>query len=498
MELFKIVKNIEFDESILTNASKILNNKSYLLNTETVGNNVIEKFISNIANYHIELNKDLNNLIGSKNDNSGGTFIEFKFCVKDIPEDNNKISANIQRYDNGYDNENNTNVPNISCVTFLNDSNISFITGNINTDEYNFKTTSNKKIDIAIHNRFNHIRYDSNNIYSFCNLSNVFEQSNIYNDKSITLFVHIWSNKPNIPMFSYLDFTYEYYSVHKQKLDHINESTDIIDIDDHSENIYSIENNNDLLIANMLYNDDNMYISTLNKIFKHNMDFNNTNNHVISLKPTNDNKTNVLQSNIYESSPSSSTPETALTFDSGQLIDIESCDKYRQRFLTPDILSPTICDWIITEFNSYAINNNGWQTDRHTDYPTTDILIEKIPCILNLLLNLFDKVIMKNITRMYSLPNGVAANIIDLFIVKYEENKQVGLGPHVDASNFTVTIALNDNFKNGGVQFSDGSTIVQKPGEMLTITKRDKHSVNNITEGCRYVIVFFIDIINAV
>jgi hypothetical protein len=236
MESFTLKKNIDFDDNILINTSKILHNQPYLLNTETIGNTVIEKFIYNIASHHVNLNSDLNNLINDVSNNSVDTFIEFQFNVE-VLSPNNNIADNIRSYSNQY-NENDIDKPNISCVTFLNNSNISFITSDVSTDEYKFKKINNKKLDIAIHNKFNHIIYDSNNMYCLSDLSTSFEQSIIDNDKSITLFIHIWNKKPNIPTFSYDTFTYQYYSKYKQKLHNLTDSNDIIDINDNSENVF--------------------------------------------------------------------------------------------------------------------------------------------------------------------------------------------------------------------------------------------------------------------
>jgi hypothetical protein len=459
MKSFVLEKRLYFDDTLLTNAGELLNDKPYLLNTKEIGNNIIENFIYNIANHLCNIN------------NSSDTFIEFKFHVEKLSPTNNTIADNIHSYDN----TDNADNPNISCLTFLNNSKLSFITGNIKTDEYKYKNISDKKIDIVMHNKFNHIIYDSNNIYSFGDLSSAINEPKYDNDESITLFVFSWNKKPNLPIFSYDSFRSEYYSKYKDKLlDVVIQDERVLDINNNSECIINIKNNNDLLIKNMLYNDDNKYISILVDSFKGNMV---TNASVISFIP-------VCQTDI----------EGVCSLKEGQRIDVYSSNKYIQRYIIPNILNRVVCDWIISEYNKYANNNGGWLTDRHPYASTTDLLIDKVPCILNLMLSLFKNIITPSIIKHYSLPVDSIINIIDLFIVKYEKDKQEGLERHRDESNFTASISLNDMFDGGGVKFDDGSIVIQNPGELLIMTNRDVHSAINITRGERYVIIFFINI----
>lgn len=459
MKSFVIEKRIYFDDTLLTNAGELLNDKPYLLNTKEIGNNIIEKFIYNIAKHLCNIN------------NSSDTFIEFKFHVEKLSPTNNKIADNIHSYDDIDDTDN----PNISCLTFLNNSKLSFITGNIKSDEYKYKNISDKKIDIVMHNKFNHIIYDSNNIYSFGDLSSAINEAKYDNGESITLFIFSWNKKPNLPIFSYDSFRGEYCSRYKDKLlDVIIHDECVVDINDNSERIINIENNNDSLIKNMLYNDDNKYISILVDSFKRNMVANAS---VISFIP-------VCPNDI----------KRVCSLKESQLIDVNSSNKYLQRYIIPNILNKVVCDWIINEYNKYANNNGGWLTERHSYARTTDLLIEKVPCILNLMLSLFKNEITPSIIKHYSLPVDSIMNIVELFIVKYEKGKQEGLERHKDGSNFSASISLNDTFDGGGVEFDDGSIVIQKPGELLLITHRDIHSAINITKGERYVIVFFINI----
>ena len=49
MKSFVLEKRLYFDDTLLTNAGELLNDKPYLLNTKEIGNNIIENFIKFIV-----------------------------------------------------------------------------------------------------------------------------------------------------------------------------------------------------------------------------------------------------------------------------------------------------------------------------------------------------------------------------------------------------------------------------------------------------------------
>ena len=65
---------------------------------------------------------------------------------------------------------------------------------------------------------------------------------------------------------------------------------------------------------------------------------------------------------------------------SSNKLDI-SLEKFKQRFIIKKHFTPDICNWIVQESENYALSHNGWTTNRHEQYPTTDIPIKLIPSI---------------------------------------------------------------------------------------------------------------------
>ena len=92
--------------------------------------------------------------------------------------------------------------------------------------------------------------------------------------------------------------------------------------------------------------------------------------------------------------------------------------------------------------------------------------------------------------------NDIIFDIIDLFIIKYESNKQNSLDFHTDESLITVNILLNDisEFEGGGTKFFDNITYNLNVGDMIIHSSKQQHSGLKITKGKRYVLVFFINL----
>jgi hypothetical protein len=176
-------------------------------------------------------------------------------------------------------------------------------------------------------------------------------------------------------------------------------------------------------------------------------------------------------------------------------IDI-SLDKFKQRFIIKKHFTPDICNWIIQESENYAKSNNGWTNKRHEHYPTTDIPIHLIPSIYSFLKVSFKERIYKDICKCYSLEENYKYEVLDCFIVKYEAINQKSLEPHKDAGCISINILLNDpkEFIGGGTYFEDDITVQLKQGDMLIHCSKTEHSGLEITEGKRYVLVFFIDL----
>ena len=173
-----------------------------------------------------------------------------------------------------------------------------------------------------------------------------------------------------------------------------------------------------------------------------------------------------------------------------------SLKKYAQRFSIPNIYQSEVCDWIINESEMFAAANGGWMTTRHDRYATTDLPIEKLAHVYS-----FVKVSFASITRhikqSFGLDENATFNITDMFVVKYDHEKQNSLDMHDDKSTITANILLSDptDFDGGGTYFEDGITTFLNRGGMLVHSGKIKHSGMPITRGVRYLLIAFINIV---
>ena len=159
------------------------------------------------------------------------------------------------------------------------------------------------------------------------------------------------------------------------------------------------------------------------------------------------------------------------------------------------IMNQNLCDFIILETEKYSIDY-GWTTARHHHYPTTDIPVKNIKSLDNLLNNFVILNIFPLIEEKFNV-NRYFLSINDLFIVKYEENKQSNLERHIDGTPFSFNILLNDpsSFEGGGTEIEEGdkkSYIKNTKGGILLHCGFNYHQGINVKKGKRYILVGFI------
>ena len=85
--------------------------------------------------------------------------------------------------------------------------------------------------------------------------------------------------------------------------------------------------------------------------------------------------------------------------------------------------------------------------------------------------------------------------ISEVFVAKYSaaEGAQRSLGQHVDGSDFSFVVALNDGFEGGGTRFA-GSPEVKKPpvGGAVAFCGQSRHRGLPVTAGTRYILAGFL------
>tara|TARA_B100001094_G_C18036455_1_gene722792 strand:- start:49 stop:723 length:675 start_codon:yes stop_codon:yes gene_type:complete len=173
--------------------------------------------------------------------------------------------------------------------------------------------------------------------------------------------------------------------------------------------------------------------------------------------------------------------------------DLYENDNNKEYTIIQNLLFPEECDNIIREAEDYATDNSGWTTERHDNYPTTDNEITSSWATYNIINSRIHKYIFPEIANMYYI-NSSKLEINELFVAKYSDNTQTKLDEHVDGSEFSFVIALNDNFSGGGTHFvHNNKTIKLNKGACLVFSGQSRHSGVKVTKGTRYILTGFLN-----
>lgn len=356
--------------------------------------------------------------------------------------------------------------PLVSCVTYLNDHSDPTFISNIKYEEYKYKEFENQVgFSLIYPEKGKHIYFDGSKYHGVTNTN-----SKLNNEVRYILAINIWkSHKPTrIP-----------YYISNKKTNIPNQLKDLIFDEDSS--IYNIELNdkskiNPSIFDKLLYEKDSTNLQELDE-------YKNISKNIII---------NFKKKEILEILEKKTNVKVDLDFikNNGEL----TVNRFLQRVVIPKIYSKDICKWIIDEGERYAKKNGGWTTHRHQNYPTTDLPVNIIPNIFSFIISSLPDILSK-INKLYGLID-VKLNILDMFLVKYNENLQNELELHKDGSILSLNISLSDpsEYEGGGTLFPDGIHYVLEQGDMLVHCGRVKHTGMKITKGNRYILVAFIDI----
>jgi hypothetical protein len=161
------------------------------------------------------------------------------------------------------------------------------------------------------------------------------------------------------------------------------------------------------------------------------------------------------------------------------------------------IFSSHECKRIMEEAERVALEIE-WTTNRHGNYPTTDLPLVELPQTLKFLkLALVERIypLLRSQFGVY-LPDPNRLRLADGFVVKYDAEKgQRELKPHRDGSVLSFNIALNPacEFEGGGTWFdSIDHAIKIEEGQIVTHASALLHGGHGIVSGKRYILVGFV------
>ena len=81
----------------------------------------------------------------------------------------------------------------------------------------------------------------------------------------------------------------------------------------------------------------------------------------------------------------------------------------------------------------------------------------------------------------------------ETFLAKYSPEAQGSLSSHIDSSNYSITLALNNDFTGGGTWYNRQKTLVKAPVGHVCLfpMPTHRHSGRWIDSGKRYIVVSF-------
>lgn len=164
---------------------------------------------------------------------------------------------------------------------------------------------------------------------------------------------------------------------------------------------------------------------------------------------------------------------------------------------TRPIFTAAECESIVREAENVA-SHIAWTTNRHGNFPTTDLPLVELPETLAFLRRALVERIYPALRQQFGcyLPDPHRLRVADGFVVKYDaEAGQKELKPHRDGSVLSFNIALNpaEHYQGGGTWFASlDDAIKLEQGEMVSHASGLLHGGHGITKGKRYILVAFV------
>jgi len=441
-------------DSIITESLK----KTYLLDTTRSTYTLLEKYVHDTAMFHL---KRMNI------DDMENHYIEFwcktHFHTHRLHVDCDQKLEHIYKY------------PLLACVTYLNDSlNCPTIITNVDNDCYKFKEFCTQTgIALSIPKRNKQITFDGKFYHGCTTLSDGHME-----DERIIIAINLWGTKPNkvdyyVPDTKHgLEFDRNPF-ITIEPIDTkpciIPVSDDILNYEFFNDILYNVKKDGCFAFGTLLSNrPDECDNSTYNIM---------VGNSIKEIENT------IQCKNIH----------CDIIRDIDEMTNM--CDgiynnRFLQRFVYPNTYCPSMCTFIINEYETFVTSNGMRTTDIPVAYQKTGLAVDTIPSIFPVIISTLSQ-IMTKISGSYELRDDISLNIRELCVVKYSHDMQNSLEMHSDGSFVSFSILLNDSneFEGGGTYFADGLTTHLNQGDMLIHSSKVKYSELKITSGVSYLLV---------
>ena len=184
--------------------------------------------------------------------------------------------------------------------------------------------------------------------------------------------------------------------------------------------------------------------------------------------------------------------EDLIRFKNDKLFeDIKDFKMYDNRFIQrhhkKGYIDNLICNYIVDECDKYDI----WEKDKHFEVATQDVSVFSIETIKHYVVKILENIYV-TVRECYSIENKI--DFRDIFVVKYDSDKESFLSMHTDSNFLSFQILLNDDFEGGGTYFSDGITMKPEKGDLIIHSGQQIHGALPITKGKRYLLIGFFNI----
>jgi len=429
----------------IDNSSDIFN-KSFILNHSKFSFDVIEKYVYDIADFHLRrMNTDF----------ATNVTIEFLFS-------SNTNTIHITGDSHSNKEKRISKKPLLTTMTYITDSNSPLLITNIDEDAYKFKNLEDKNMCIFFPKRMKHISFDGGKYYHH---KNIFNMDNI----GRVLYINLWVDycPKNIPYYN---------EKWCNNIDEFGKDTNLIHFTNKNENIKKISSNSDVF-------NDRFFEKML---YKKNMDIFYHFGTILEGEDVNNYDTFILYKDYLVDD--ANIDKTIIS--NGCASFQKKITGFNEYLLEKEIIRNEISKWMADEIEKHLSKYEYNPIDMNTV-----ISLDSIPKLLKYIVkNLFDTISEKIRTKMILSANATF-NFNNIFVIKSSEMyKYIQLN-----STLTVYLFLGDSVHffigcNNNQNFVNDDFTVMKSGDIFVITPRcEKTNIKNIN-GDGYMIVFDIDV----
>ena len=467
---------------------------AYLLNHSKFDFNLIEKYVYDIAQFHLKrLNIEFDKNI----------CIEFWFKSRNvygstIHTDSDDYSVKTKKL---------SKKPFLSCLTYLDNNNDPTIITNIDNNAYKFKNLDDNTLCFSFPVKMKHIVFNGGKYYH-CE-GNVFDDTDKH--ERCLLIIDFWYN--HVPKnLQYYDS--KIHAIYNEKYnkyiknDYLKNDDTLLYFNNENQNIKKIGltdlflNNN--IFEEILYKKDSNVFKKFRDVFNGHDLYNNNTIILHKIEEKNAKESCKLEpmkfntelfKNSYEiDDVTQKEVETDTTKQPCEQRPPIKLNNSLSKHVVGKFLEKNVCSLIIKEMNDYIDKNNNWDIINMNNENIFTINLDKLPKTLHYIIqNVFD-LYSNSINEKYVKEKTL--NFNDIFITKYNECSNY-FNFHNSMTTITSYIFLNNtNIIMGACNDLDTNDelLITHEGDMIMHISDNTNNVIKHMDNVGYFLVFYIDL----